>query len=138
MSSSCPGSWRFDVSTHPVTTPPDATERDALDIVARLALQAEHRIRACSVDWDARALVFDPDLSLAEQAQLATLVSVSRSPVQLTPAEYAAVRAQMQTLRALRQMTRAEFMALTAAERDRATYDALVAVTETLLAILRD
>lgn len=56
----------------------------------------------------------------------------------LTTEEYNAVRTQMQTLRALRQMGRNAFMALTAAERDRMLYDAFTATTTVLLSILRD
>lgn len=55
-----------------------------------------------------------------------------------TPDQYAAVRQQMQVLRDLRQMGRNAFMALSAAERDRAMYDAFTAVTIVLLALLRD
>lgn len=84
------------------------------------------------------AYTFTPDLSPAEVAAFELRVAVADSPVPLTTAEYAAVRAQMQILRDLRQLGRNPFMALTAADRDRRLYDATVAVTEIFLALLRD
>lgn len=56
----------------------------------------------------------------------------------LTTEQYAAVRSQMQVLRALRQLGRNAFLALTAAERDREMYNAMMAATEILLVQLRD
>jgi hypothetical protein len=61
-----------------------------------------------------------------------------RTGLPLTTEEYEAVRAQMQTLRALRQMTQSEFVGLTVAQRARQEYDCLKAITEILLIQLRD
>jgi hypothetical protein len=84
-----------------------------------------------------RTLVFDPDLTPEETALFDVLQRIAASE-HWTPDAYSAVRAEMQTLRDLRQMGRNAFMALSAAERDRLTYDALVAQTIIDLAILRD
>ena len=90
------------------------------------------------MDWDLPAILFDPDLTSEETAQFADLIRVARSPLSITPTEYQAVRAQIQTLRDLRQMGRNAFMALSAAERDRLMYDAFTATTQVFLSILRD
>jgi hypothetical protein len=79
-----------------------------------------------------RTLEWDTDLSAAE-AQ-----TVARSAEPMTTEAYAAVRAQMQTLRDLRQLGRNAFMQLAANDRDRMLYDALVAQTIIDLALLRD
>lgn len=55
-----------------------------------------------------------------------------------TTEEYAAVRAQMQSLRALRQLGRNAFSGLSAIERDRRLYEAVVDATIVLMSILRD
>lgn len=82
-------------------------------------------------------LTFDPPLTAQEQAVYTGLVDVARSPVSITPAEYDAIRPQLQDLRDLRQLGRNAFMALTAAERDRQLYDAQTNTTIILLALLR-
>lgn len=56
----------------------------------------------------------------------------------LPSAQYTIIRTEMQALRDLRQLGRNAFMALTAAERDRLTYDALVSITRVLLAMQRE
>lgn len=90
-------------------------------------------------NWDANGefvFTFDPPLDPTEQAQYDAIRKAVK--VAMTPEVYALVRSQMQSLRDLRQMGRAGFMALTAAERDRLTYDALTDVTRVLVALLRD
>jgi hypothetical protein len=83
-------------------------------------------------------LTFDPPLTPEEQATLANLLGLARSRLDVAPEDFATIRTNLQTLRDLRQMGRAAFMALTAAERDRLIYDALVADTVIWLAVLRD
>ena len=56
----------------------------------------------------------------------------------LTVEEWDRIRPELLALRNLRQMGRAAFMALTAAERDRLIYDALVSQAIIDLALLRD
>jgi hypothetical protein len=63
---------------------------------------------------------------------------IASTGLNMTRDQYNAVRAQMQTLRDLRQMGRNAFMGLSAAERDRLIYDAMTSVTIVLLSILRD
>ena len=65
-----------------------------------------------------RELVYDPDLSPAEQAIYDRLVRVVRSPVSITPAEWEAIESDIAAYRTFRQMTPAAFGALTAAQRD--------------------
>jgi hypothetical protein len=81
---------------------------------------------------------FDPVLTSQEQATYDSLVASLDAPLTLTPTEWAAIRPHLTTIRDLRQMGRAAFMALTAAERDRLVYDAQAATTTILLAMLRD
>lgn len=84
---------------------------------------------------DRGTLIFRADLTPEQSATVQTIIDTATP---LDPASYAALRSEMQTLRALRQMGRNAFMDLTAAERDRAMYDAFTSVTKVLLAILRD
>jgi hypothetical protein len=88
-------------------------------------------------------LTYDPDLTPAElvtvTAVVDDVVSVTNSwDVQLSLAEWQAIRPHIATIRDLRQMGRNAFMALTAAERDRLLYDAQAATTTILLALLRE
>lgn len=108
------------------------------ELLAKLATEtlrapAEY-IREDGVD----RLVFDPPLTAEEEPVYDALLHIARSTELMTVGQYDAVREQMQTLRALRQMGRNAFMALSAAERDRALYDAFTATTQVLLSILRD
>lgn len=81
---------------------------------------------------------FDPDLTPEEASTLDALDHALASLQPMTPTGYAAVREQMQTLRALRQLGRNAFMGLTDAERHRMLYDAFTATTIVLLSMLRD
>jgi hypothetical protein len=83
-------------------------------------------------------LTFTPDLTPAEQAALEDAVSLARSYVTFTAEEWARIKPEVQTLRALRQLGRNAFMQLAAADRDRMIYDVLVAQTIIDLALLRD
>jgi hypothetical protein len=85
-----------------------------------------------------RTLEWDTDLSAAEAQTVADVQTIARSAEPMTTEAYAAVRAQMQTLRDLRQLGRNAFMQLAANDRDRMLYDALVAQTIIDLALLRD
>lgn len=78
------------------------------------------------------------DLTPEELVEVNHLLDMAHSETGLSVEGYADIRAQMQTLRALRQMGRNAFMALTAAERDRLTCDALVAVTQIFISMQRD
>jgi hypothetical protein len=83
-------------------------------------------------------VVFDPPLTPGEQAEWDALLKLASMLEPMSTAQYDALRPQMQTLRELRQLGRNAFMALTAADRDRMIYDALVAQTIIDLALLRD
>jgi hypothetical protein len=87
---------------------------------------------------ETRTLEWDTDLTPAELQAVADVQAIARAGAPMTTEAYAAVRAQMQVLRDLRQLGRNAFMALTAADRDRMIYDALVTQTIIDLAILRD
>lgn len=87
---------------------------------------------------DATSMTFDPDLTVDEQATVALALDQVKSEIGLTAAAYADIRAQMQVLRALRQLGRNAFMALSATERDRQLYDAMTAVTQVFIAMTRD
>jgi hypothetical protein len=87
---------------------------------------------------DGNNLLWEPDLTAAQLATVQHLVLLARSGLSISAADFDAIRADLQLLRDLRQLGRNPFMALTAAERDRMTYDALVSVTRIFLAILRE
>lgn len=83
-------------------------------------------------------LTWEPDLTTEEQAAVDALVRLSVGAVIITPAELQAIRDDIVVIRDLRQLGRNPFMALTAADRDRALYDAQSATTTILLAMLRE
>lgn len=111
------------------------------DLTSRIAALCRTYLRPPAGYWledGVPGFEFDPPLTTEEQATLDSIAGVARMEASLTPTLYSEVRSQMQTLRALRQLGRNAFMAQTAAERDRQTYDCLVAVTEILLRLTRD
>lgn len=84
-------------------------------------------------------LTWEPPLTAAEQADFDTLVALVRSGMTgLSIADYRTVRAQLPALRAVRQLTRNQFVNLTEAERARMVYDAIVADTILWLTLLRE
>lgn len=85
-----------------------------------------------------RTIVYTPDLTAPEQAIFDASLALAKAHQQMSREAYAAIRADIQTVRDLRQMGRNAFMALTATERDRLIYDAQSATTTILLAILRE
>lgn len=96
----------------------------------------EPSIRDDGTNWIA---TFTPDLTADEVTKLGLLMAVARSGMaQITPAEWDRIRPELQALRDFRQLGRNAFMALTAADRDRALYDAQTSTTIILLALLRD
>jgi hypothetical protein len=91
------------------------------------------------LDADGETFTFDPPLTAQEQTALDIVLAMHRSGMtDLTPAQYVTIRTNLATLRAIRQPGRAAFMALTAAERDRLTWDAIDATLTILLATLRE
>lgn len=82
---------------------------------------------------------FTPDLSAAEQAAFAdTLATLRTRDVQLTTDEYAAIKPHLATLRTFQQQSQAEFMAKSAAERDRELFGVVTALLRTVRSLLRD
>ena len=85
------------------------------------------------------ALVFVPPLTVEELAVYARLERAVRSAVPgITPDEWLAIEDDLAVLRTFRQQTQAQFMALTATQRDRALFDVINAQTNVLRALLRD
>lgn len=111
--------------------PSDSDVRDA--VVARLVI----RFRV-PTSLNEESVAFTPDLTTDESATVNDLIRLAIASGPWSSAAYAAVRTEMQALRDLRQLGRNAFMALSATERDRMIYDALVAQTIIDLAILRD
>ena len=86
-----------------------------------------------------RSPVFAPPLTVEEQAVYARLLRAMRSAVPgLTPDEWLAIENDLAAMRTFRQQTQAQFMALTATQRDRALFDVVNAQTNVLRALLRD
>lgn len=117
------------------------TGSDRLRLARHIAERAAFDLRVpddVSDDGTTATLTWTPSLTPDEQTALATIADQSRSETGLSADGYAAIRTQMQTLRALRQLGRNAFMGLSQAERDRTIYDALVAVTQVFIAMQRD
>lgn len=82
---------------------------------------------------------FVPDLTTDEVAVLAALVRAFRQhDVRITLAELQALEPHLATLRTFQQQSQAQFMALTATQRDRALFDVDTAIIRVLRALLRD
>lgn len=114
---------------------PDAAGWKVIDLVTRYLRRPSDYYS----ENGALVLVFDPVLTVQEQAALDVIQAMARSKLtDLTPAQYGTIRTNLQTLRAIRQPGRNAFMALTAAERDRLTWDAIDATLTILLAMLRE
>lgn len=86
-------------------------------------------------DYDGTTLTFEHREDITNFAELlATAVTAAN----LTPSEVTNSRAQLQALRAVRQLTRNQFVNLTEADFRRLVYDAIVADTILWLTLLRD
>lgn len=84
-------------------------------------------------------IVFDPPLTTAEQAVLATLTKMAKSHVTgLSLDEYQRMEPDLATVRTFRQMTQSEWMALTANAREKQTFDVMNALQALVRALLRD
>lgn len=120
------------MSSHPISADTDWLRQAVSEQIRELA--------NVTADPDTGAVTyhFEPDLSSTETTLLGDLERLGETGLSLSAAEYTSIRAEMAPLRALKQMTRNEFMALSAAERDRMLYDALVATTTVLRLVFRD
>lgn len=83
-------------------------------------------------------VTFTPDLTAQELAVLDDAINLTRSHVTFTAEEWARIKPEIQNLRSFRQLGRNAFMALTAADRDRMLYDAIVSLTIIDLALVRE
>jgi len=83
-------------------------------------------------------LTFDPPLSAQEQTTYDGLLATARSAVAITPDERTALEPHLATLRTFQQMSRADFLALTNAARERQTFDVMTAQLRVIRALLRD
>lgn len=87
-------------------------------------------------------VTYVPDLdaptAAALDAAVADTLATERSLVDLTAADYAAIKIRLATLRTFIAQSRNEFMAKTAADRDRELFDSTEAVARILLRMLRD
>ena len=113
-------------------------DQDQLQMVALCGLYLRD-IADWTVVGDVRTPVFDPPLTTDEQAVYARLLRALRSAIQgITPDEWLAIEDDLAAMRTFRQQTQAQFMALTATQRDRALFDVVNAQTNVLRALLRD
>ena len=107
-----------------------------LDLITRYLRAIDH---FDGDDTGELTLVWVPPLTAEEQAVYARLQRAARSAVQgITPDEWLAIEDDLAAMRTFRQQTQAQFMALTATQRDRALFDAINAQTNVLRALLRD
>lgn len=81
---------------------------------------------------------FDIDLAAEEAALFDRVVAYVRGSVTLTVAEREALVPSLDTLRTFQKMSRAEWIALTDAERERGTFDVLTALVRVDRALLRE
>jgi hypothetical protein len=124
------------MSTHSV--PMHRGSVEGISGLQELVVAAIRAPESVALDGGSVVYTFTPDLTTEEAARFADLQTLLLSPVTLSLAERDAIRPAIVILRDLRQMGRNAFMGLAAAERDRLLYDAQVATTMILLAILRD
>jgi hypothetical protein len=124
------------MSTHSV--PMHRGSVEGISGLQELVVAAIRAPESVALDGGSVVYTFTPDLTTEEAARFADLQTLLLSPVTLSLAERDAIRPAIVILRDLRQMGRNAFMGLAAAERDRLMYDAQVATTMILLAILRD
>lgn len=116
-------------------TPPSTQTMRLMELAAQYIRQPT----GCYDEDGVGFVEFDPPLTSEEQAEFDLLRSVVRSGLDVDPAVYATIRANLQTRRDLRQLGRNGFMSLSSdAERFRRLYDSDVAGTIILLAILRE
>ena len=81
---------------------------------------------------------FSPVLTAPEQATYADILALARSGYDLTLAEYQAIKPQLTTGRAFLGLSQSQFMALTAAERDRMIFDNMSATWRVIFRLLRE
>lgn len=127
------------MSTHALPWHPSASAIEAIAAVtAVLRAPASTRQEGGNVVFE-----FVPDLTPAEAttlaAAVASVVGATRArDVSLTVAEFRVIEPHLATLRTLQQLSRNEFMALTAADRDRMLFDNVTALLRVVRALLRD
>jgi hypothetical protein len=103
-----------------------------------LTLCAEELRRPSAVTAPPLTLTFSPDLTPAEVDTLARLEALARANAGMEQVDMAAIQTRLVNLRTFRQLSQSEFMAQTAAERDRTLFDALTDLTAVVLRMLRD
>lgn len=82
--------------------------------------------------------VFNPPLTAQEQAAFDRFRALSKSAVQITPAEWEALEPIRDAIKVHRQRTDPQWSALTAAQRDQALIEWCRGLTDVLRAMLRD
>lgn len=122
------------------TVPADPRLLPALSDIQTTPLSALPRPQSAtwSPDGLSYVFIFTPDLTPAETQLFDDGIAAMRSGTGLSTTDYQAIRTQMQTLRAMRQLGRNAYVNLTEAERNRQTYDCLVAITEIFLKLTRE
>jgi len=92
------------------------------------------------MEWDGSAYgaIFDPPLTIEEQALYADLLAIARGSLTIDPDDYAAFKAVLPEMRTLRTRTDAQWTAMTATQRDTALIGWCRDLTDVLRALLRD
>lgn len=108
------------------------------DVLALLQTAGIRQPAITGAEEGPRTFTWTPDLTATEQTTVDSVVAAARSATGLAPSDYAAVRTQMQTLRAIRQAGRNAYVNMAEADRNRVDYDAFVAVLEIMLKLFRD
>lgn len=83
-------------------------------------------------------IVWTPDFSPEEQATVDTLMKLAVGSTLLSTADRAALEPRLVALRTFRQQSQSEFMAKTATQRDRESFDAATDLAAIVLRLLRD
>jgi hypothetical protein len=121
------------MSTHSVNAP----DERALDDMSLLIWQAVGRpANAREYDGATATWTYSPDLTAAESTLVAEILRAAVTP--LTRTERNAIEPQLVTGRAFLALSQSQFMALTAAERDRLIFDNTSAQWRVLFRLLRD
>ena len=110
----------------------------AIDVLFRDGAALGIRPPVVTSSGDPRTCEWTPDLSAAEQSVLAFIQSAAKAAVTITPAERQALEPFLATGRLFVGQSQSQFMALTAAERDRMLFDNVTGIWRVLFRLLRD
>lgn len=112
--------------------------QDAINLIARDGETIGIRFPVVTTAGDPRTCEWTPDLSAAEQAVLAFVVSATNAAVAITPAERQLIEPFLVTGRSFLALSQADFIALGQNQRDRMLHDNVSAQWRVIFRLLRE